>query len=132
VRARVADLVTVAARMTGMREEALYGAIRCRRFSAVRSAIYTIAREHRYSYPAIGRAMAGRDHSSIIAVYRGLDRYSVIYPQLPAFVDALRENVVSAGSFVSDTGWQPTVCFAFAPSDEEHRWHEAWPLDVAA
>lgn len=64
-RARVADIVTVASRLTGLSVEDIMGPTRFRPIILVRHAVYFVAREQGYSFPQIG-ARLNRDHSSVI------------------------------------------------------------------
>lgn len=64
--ARVADIITIAAEMSGIRPEDITGKSRKREFSTIRQAVYYVARLNGHSYPKIATIVGGRDHSSVV------------------------------------------------------------------
>jgi len=110
--ARVADIITIASRMSGISEHAIKGDRRWRHYSAIRCAIYQVARDNQHSYPQMARALNRRDHSSALSVLRHRKLYETLFPQLPAFCEALSLYAAQLPAFVADTDWTPPVSFA--------------------
>lgn len=87
-KARVADIIAVAARMARTTPEEILGPSRKRPIMRVRQACFVVARRSGHSYPQIGNAMK-RDHSTII---HGLHAAATIAERdadFLKFVDAL-------------------------------------------
>lgn len=98
-RARVADIITVAAKLSGMSVDAIMGPGRHRKLAYVRHAVYYVARSNGHSYPQIG-ARLNRDHSSVI---HGLDRAMARAerdPEYAAFLFELTSEAALAPPFV--------------------------------
>lgn len=110
--ARISDIVTIACHMVRVRESRIVGENRLSAACAVRSAIYIIAREHGHSYPAIGRAVGMRDHSTVINGVENTSRWHAsIGPRFQQFIDELRHNALIAPPFVAETKWKPGRLF---------------------
>lgn len=101
MRARVSDIVAIAADMSMMRPETITGRSRLQRVIRVRQACFLIAREHGWSYPEIGHRM-NRDHSTVI---HGCDTAQVWAERdmdYAAMVDKLRTRAATAKPFAMD------------------------------
>ncbi|KQM18397.1 helix-turn-helix domain-containing protein [Novosphingobium sp. Leaf2] len=104
---RIADIVTIAAELSGVSRQEIMSKSRVARVVRVRNACYMIARESGKSYPAIGRAL-GRDHSTII---HGLSKAIITAheePRYRAFLKRLRTAVSNVQPFAGDR-ISPTV-----------------------
>lgn len=80
--ARIADIITLAAEIWGVPESVITGRSRAREHTCIRGAIVAaaFAQPRHYSYPAIGRWLGGRDHSTIMNLRRKFDVYFEHYP----------------------------------------------------
>ena len=112
--ARVADIVTLAARIWGVEVDAIMSGSRYRKYAEPRFACYLVAMEHGHSYPSIGRFIC-KDHSSVI---HGRNRAAAMAAKCEvyaAFVDCLRELAANIGPFVTDA---PVVPFVGKPVEK--------------
>lgn len=100
-RARVADIITLAAEMAAIDRKVLVGRSRFRRVVRVRQACMLLARENGHSYPTIGR-MFDRDHSTIIHGCEVAEDYTARDPVYAAFVDRLRVSAKTAQPYVAE------------------------------
>ena len=102
--ARIADIVTIASEMASIPEDRLTGRDRHRRVVMVRGAIIRIARLQtpQPSYPAIGRALGGYDHSTMIHADRMVPVWCRYHPWFSGFVANLGLAVEKTGPFVID------------------------------
>lgn len=92
-RPMVHEMVRSASRMTMLNEREITGEGRQRVLVRVRWAIMLIAREYGFSFPHIGRALGGRDHST---VWSGVDQAKYLVERdagFRALVDHLRSVV---------------------------------------
>ncbi|AIT81623.1 helix-turn-helix domain-containing protein [Novosphingobium pentaromativorans] len=113
--ARVADIITIASRLTGVSEHHIRGASRKREYIAVRFAVYAVSRDQGFSFPEIGAFVGGRDHSSVINGVRQIPTYERIFPNLAPLMDAMRAYAEHCEPFLADTGWRPSVGIDMTP-----------------
>lgn len=98
-RARVSDIITIAARLSGIASEAITGPGRSRNITRVRQAVYYVARSNGHSYPQIG-ARVNRDHSTIVyGVDRAID-ISQRDSEYASFLFNLIDEASRAGPFI--------------------------------
>lgn len=100
-RARVSDIVSLAAEMAAVDRNAILGRSRHGRLVRIRQACMTVARESGHSYPAIGRRM-NRDHSTIV---HGVDKAGIIAERnadYAAFLARLRNAAGQAKPYVAE------------------------------
>lgn len=112
-RARLADIVTLASRLSNVDRQTIVGQDRDKHLVQIRGAISLVAREQTpvYSYPHIGRSLGGRDHSTIINCIKNA-QYLVDHDyDYRAFVQNLREAAAEYEPFVEDENifisWTP-------------------------
>jgi hypothetical protein len=93
----IAQITATASALTGVSIKDIRGPIRKRSMVHIRAAISIVARSYdergnyrRYSYPAIGRYLGGRDHSSIIHIVENQDVYERRAPGFPEFLKTLQ------------------------------------------
>lgn len=110
-RARIADIVTIASRLTGIPESDIVGPRRLMHLCAIRGGIYEVAVIHDHTYVAIGRAVGGRDHASVINGIKSFNRYQRYLPDFPQFVKAIDKFSRELPAFVADTDWRAPVKF---------------------
>ena len=96
---RLADVVTLAARISGIPAWEIVGDSRRMPLPGIRACIIRIGRDAGHSYPKIGIVM-NRDHSTLINALNKLDIY-LRRDGLPAFNEALRAAVAAERPFVS-------------------------------
>lgn len=108
---RIADLVTIASRMTGVPEVNIKGQDRLLPFVLIRHAIWSVAREWGYSYQSIASATGRKDHTTVRHSVVSANVYEKKWPELPQFVDTLRETATSLPPFVAESDWAPDVHF---------------------
>lgn len=97
--ARVADVIAVASRMTGIGHDALLGHNRKKQIMRVRQAIYLVARRCGHSYPQIGTVM-DRDHSTVIHGTRVAEIHIERDPAYAAFVEEIYAQAVKEAPFI--------------------------------
>ena len=113
--ARIADIITLASEMANIPEDQIKGRCRVRRVVMVRAAVIHVARQQvtppaegsgdaprSPSYPEIGRALGGFDHSTIIHGQQQLCAYCQRAPWLGGFIARLAEAVAASPPFVAD------------------------------
>lgn len=86
---RLADIVTLAARVWNVPESGIKGRTRKRELFHARAAVTAVARAMPVpiSYPMLGAYLGGRDHSSVINGFNKLD----VYARFDGFSDKLAE-----------------------------------------
>lgn len=95
----VKELIAHASQCTGITTAAIYGPSQQAHLSAVRCALYIVARDDlKMSWPAIGRRFA-RHHTTVIPGYRAYETHLKRFPDMPVLVDALRTGQVVACRF---------------------------------
>lgn len=97
MRTRVADIVTIAARLAKIDRELLVTPCRKKPISRVRAAVTIVARDHGHSYPQIARRLGGMDHSSCIHYVRQEPIWRKFEPGFGELVDALRHEASLPG-----------------------------------
>lgn len=100
MRARIADIIHHASKLSGFTVEQIKGPCRTKHLARTRQAICLVAREQRlkdgdssiyaYSYPQIGMHL-GRDHSTVIHACAKAELIVARDPIYAAFVSDLRE-----------------------------------------
>lgn len=99
-RARVSDIITIAARISGVSAQAIIGMGRTRPVVRVRQAVYFVARENGHSYPQIGVRM-NRDHSSVLHGVSAAMDWADRFPEYATFLKNLTTECAKAGPFVA-------------------------------
>lgn len=128
MKARVSDILTIAAEMACIDRAMILGNSKYRRFVRVRQACYLVAREQGYSYPFIGR-LVNRDHTTVI---HGADKALIIAERdqvFAAFLDQLRAAASDARPFVSNLGRRKVVPFKREPRIFDHPPTPDWLFD---
>lgn len=102
-RTRIADIVALASRITGIATADIVGPTRVKRIVRVRAAVALVARKHGHSFPTIGARLGGRDHSSIVHYTQQEAMWRQYEPAFGELVDKLTETAASDDAlFVSD------------------------------
>lgn len=101
IKARLSDIIELACQLSGETHEDVTGPCRTAHLCRVRSAIAVIAHP-RYSYPQIGKALGGRDHSSIVYAKRKAETYARYHPDFAPFVARLRKAAANAEPFIGE------------------------------
>lgn len=97
---RVSDLVAIAARLSGLSEEALLGPAKHRHVARVRQAVmYVAVNQGVHSYPHIGRVM-GRDHKTVFYAADIVPAYMAIDHEYRLLVEAIERAAETARPFV--------------------------------
>lgn len=97
-RARVADIVAVAARMADLPPGAITGQSRETQLTRARQACYVVAYRCGHSLSQVGRLMGGRDHSTIIHGLKAAAVYAERDPAYGEFIEKLESDVLSLPS----------------------------------
>jgi hypothetical protein len=113
----IADMVTIAARLSRTSESDVVGERRFAYLCAIRYAVYATAREWDYSYPAIGRLVGNRDHSSVINSIQSRERLALQFKNFDLFCAEVSRWADELPPFVKDTGWKPPRTFRLAVSE---------------
>ena len=100
-RARTADILTLAARLSGIPESRIRSRCRKRPTSRVRAAVCLIAGEHGHSNPVIG-AVLGIDHSSVIYARRRAPILAMYEHGYARFIRSLRAKALTVRPFMLD------------------------------
>lgn len=100
-RVLIADIIRHAAHLSGFTQDEIRGPGRVRALVRVRQAVCLIARQQKrrdgdlvlfaYSYPQIGAALGGRDHSTIIHACDQARNIAKRDPEVATFIRKLRE-----------------------------------------
>lgn len=98
-RARVADIVAIASRMSGVPVSVIMGRSRLAPISRLRQAIFVVARRCNHSYPQIARAMNRLDHATIIYGVQRAQAHAERDDEYAAFIDALDYHALNAKPF---------------------------------
>ena len=100
-KARVDDILTLAARIWEVDRADLLGKSRFAKHSRPRQAIMLIAREHGHSFPQIGKRLGRNDHTTVIHGCHNAKAVIRIEPDYAAKVDLLRQQVLEAEAFIA-------------------------------
>ena len=119
-RPRVSDIVTVASRLAAVNEAEVLGDRRLLHLCAVRAAVYVASRKHGYSYPAIGRAVGRRDHTTVIYAIRNIKRHALYFKDFDGYCKAVEEISAELPPFVRETDWTPDQTFQIYLSRVAH------------
>ena len=111
MKARIADMITIASRLTGVPESEITGPGRPMHLCAIRGAVYEVAVIHNHSYKFIGKMVGGRDHASVINGIKSQPRYERYIPGFKDFVKAIDAFARELPAFVADTEWLAPVKF---------------------
>jgi len=130
MRPRIADIVTIAARLSRTPEAAVVGERRYVYLCAIRHAIYATAREWGYSYPQIGKHVGNRDHTSVLNSIQSRERLALQFKNFDGFCAEVSRWADELPPFVSETGWKPPRAFSLTLSraDRLRREREAAAL----
>lgn len=91
------DIITEVSHVFGVPEAILKGPLRAQRYVRPRHACYYLAQHlTQLSYPMIGRALGGRDHSTIIHGVRQAENRLERDPEYQAYVDAVRIRLLDS------------------------------------
>ena len=96
-RARVADILALASKLSGVAIRCLKGRERYRRLVVVRFAVYTVAREQGYSYAQIGK-IVGKELSTVKYGCKQYGRFTTKVDGFAGLVAALRSMVAEAAA----------------------------------
>ncbi|WP_425230228.1 helix-turn-helix domain-containing protein [Sphingomonas sp.] len=89
----VGDLAKLAACHVGLTVRELLGAGRAAHLVCARSAVALVAREQGLSVPQIGRALGGRDHTTIVHALRRAATLTAADPAFRLLCDRLRAGI---------------------------------------
>lgn len=98
-KARVQDIVTLAARMSDFSAEDILGNRKHKHLVRVRQAIYYVARQQGHSFPLIG-ARLNRDHSSVMHGIGVANEWLKRLPAFAQFVKDLGDAAAQADPFI--------------------------------
>ncbi len=101
MKARVSDIIAIAADMTAVRPEVIKGRSRNGPVIRIRQACYLIAREQGWSYPEIGNRM-DRDHSTVVHGCATAQRWCTNDPYFATMVNNLRDRATRARPFAME------------------------------
>lgn len=128
MKARIADIIAMASRFTGVSTDDIVGRSRNKRLVRVRAAVCLVARQYGHSYPAIGHRF-GRDHSTIINYIQQENIWRAQSDDFGDLVDKLTEAAASPDTrFASDT---TPVPFLIRPTRKSTWSKESAPEDFA-
>jgi hypothetical protein len=103
---RIADLIAIASALSKVRVVDIMGPRRNQAFVRVRQAVCCVAqRQGVHSYPQIGRALGGRDHSTIIHGARKAEIIAARDPDYRKFLANIEGQALSANPWLYD--WEP-------------------------
>lgn len=117
-RPRIADLVTIASRLTGVDPFDVRSQSRLLHLCAVRVAVYVTARRAGHSYPGIGRLVGGRDHSTVIHGIQNRGRFANYISDFDAYCADIERFAEELPPFVEDTDWTPDQTYSVFLSKE--------------
>lgn len=101
---RIRDIMALASRLTGVSAKDMVSARRDSEFIKARAAVIFTSRQRGFSFPAIGRALGGRDHSTIIHAYSHCDVYCRRWPDFGVLIAQLTSAIAEAESRLPDIG----------------------------
>lgn len=111
MRPRIADMISIASRLTDVPEADIVGPRRFGHLCAIRAAIYILAKEWGYSSTETGQRFSRRDHSTILHGIKNVERFSSFVLEFGKFCDALGEFSDQLPPFVGETRWEPPRVF---------------------
>jgi len=111
IRPRIADMITIASRLTATPVAEILGRRRFLHLCAIRHPIYVTAREWGYSYPMIGQVL-DRDHSTVIHSINTPERYRHYMEDFDGYCEAVAELADSLPPFVAESDWKPEKTFS--------------------
>lgn len=111
IRPRIADIITIAARLGDVTEDDVRDGDRFLHLLAVRFGVYQTAREWEYSFPVIGRAVGNRHHTTVMHSLANHDRYSLYVLDFDEFCNELSRWADELPPFVAETAWSPPRMF---------------------
>jgi len=123
MRPRIADIITIASRLTEVPEADIVGRRRWLHLCAVRFPVYAVAREWGYSYTAIGR-IVNRDHSSIMHSVNNRDRFESYIVDFADFCEEVARLADDLPPFIAETDWHPGHKFHVYMSNEARQERE--------
>lgn len=88
---RLADVLAVVADRFAVSPDELTGPSRVARIASARHVAAWLLRDSGYSYPEIGRALGGRDHTTAMASVRRVDEERVGSPEVRAALGWMTE-----------------------------------------
>jgi hypothetical protein len=100
-RARVDDIITLAARIWKIDRADLLGKSRIQWHSRARQAVFLVSREHGHSFPQIGRRLNRKDHTTVIHGCRYAEAVARIDPAYRERVELLRQQALEAEAFIA-------------------------------
>ena len=108
---RVNDLITIAARLSGVPEREITGAGRFRYQVMVRQAVARVAiLQGQHSTPQIGRCLGGRDHSTVIHSNAAAIERAKRNPEYAEFIKELLAEAERAEPFIAKDGPRFEFC----------------------
>lgn len=99
MKARVADIIVLAARLTNMKPGDITKRSRAQRVVRIRAAVAIVARKHDHSYPVIAHRVGLSDHTSVMNYIRNEDIWRKQFPEFGQLVDRLTEEAEKPESF---------------------------------
>lgn len=118
MRPRIADITTIASRLSGVPESEIRSGRSFKHLCAVRHPIYVTAREWGYSLPVIGREVGGRHHSTVLhslsdrrALSGWVEDFDLFCAEVCRWSDELPP-------FVVESDWRPDRIFRIRQSAE--------------
>lgn len=110
-RARISDIVTIAARLTGVPAAEIVSPSRELHLCAIRFAVFRSARAYGYSFPEIGRAVGRRHHTSVINSLGNRQRIADYLPEVDQFCAEVAHFADELPPFVNESDWRPEPRF---------------------
>jgi hypothetical protein len=108
---RIADLIAIASALSRVRAVDIKGPRRNRVFVRVRQAVcYVAQKQGVHSYPQIGRALGGRDHSTVIHGARQAEIIAQRDPEYRKFLADIEAQALAAEPWLYD--WEPPKVWA--------------------
>lgn len=123
MRPRIADILTIASRLTEVPVADLVGRRRWLHLCAIRYPVYATARDWGYSLTAIGR-MVNRDHSSIIHSLNTRERFDSYIVGFDEFCEQVARHADELPPFVAESDWKPEAKFHVYMSNEARQERE--------
>lgn len=104
---RIADLIAIASRISGVSKVEIKGQSRLMHLARIRQAVAHVAvSQGVHSTPQIGKALGGRDHSTIIHANRRAIEVAKRDSEYAHFIKRIRDEAEAAEPFLVDWGEQ--------------------------
>lgn len=93
MRVPISEILQGVSAESGVPLEDLLGRCRLQGLVRARQVAYLLAREQGYSLPRIGRALGGRDHTTVLQGVQGVARAAANDPELFRLIEVVRARV---------------------------------------